>query len=802
MQMSRQFAATLVVALVVAVTLFSLALSGSDLVKSQPTGGIMYKPYIQPGDASGFGLKDQMLVVWQTAEEFPHPNAYQVEFGKDKLHPISVVPTGRVVNNYLTADQSLPIPLTAPRAQVNYYALLHDLDYDAEYSYRVTGPGLPADGFQASFHTRKRHAPFSFEVVGDEGFFPPDPANKPYLANFVARIVHEMYNVHNLSLPNQKQLPRPDLALNTGDNVYNKVSEGNYRDYWMPVWNSDTDSNETGAPFVRYIPYYIVAGNHDFGGNGDRANLLGDESAGRFSGNIDGGDALQYFNNYYFPLNGPLGVDPQYILNGDQSTANGFYLQYKGTNYNSPAAIAAFRASTTANTGQGLKRQIDYMSNYSFDYGNAHFVFLDANPHLFNAIVSSTPVYKAPPSNFPKYPSILRDWLVSDLDASNQTWKIVVFHQPSFSSGNSTLRNNQMRHIAKLLEDRGVNLVYNGHEHNYQRTLPLRALPRVAETPTTQAKPAVAIDPTFDGKHQTVPDGVIYLVEGAGGDRDFDNNLPEPRGRGSAVDQDDSASGSFSYRQGLIFPKGPVSWLDTNLTNVQMLPFFPNAGVGPKITVRFKSKVFSFGDVVVDGNSLTHYQISEPLQSVSSGTPDNRYPYGTDMDGHQLKDPLPETLIDPTTGKVVTRPAVGTPALLDKFTLTKPDITRQLVAQLFAPPVAIANDLLTYKVSVTNNSSYALNGTQVVVTLPSGISFADKLSDSVTKHGQDIALTIGRLEQGARSSVQVKGRVAPNLPLGTNLNGRAVVRSGTALPVNANLKVTTVLRTRPNPSRS
>ena len=795
MQMFR-----LAIALVVAVAVFGLALLGGNLVKSQPTGGILYKPYIQPGDTGGFGPKDQMLVVWQTAEELPHPNAYRVEFGKDKLHRQTVVPAGRVVNNYLTADQSLPIPLTAPRAQVNYFALLNDLDYDTEYSYRVTGLGLPANGFQASFHTRKRHAPFSFEVVGDEGFFPPDPANKPYLANFVARIVHEMYNVHNLSFPNQK-LPRPDLVLNTGDNVYNKGSEGNYRDYWMPVWNSNTDSNETGAPFVRSIPYYIVPGNHDFGGNGDRANLLGDESAGRFSGNIDGGDALQYFNNYYFPLNGPLGVDPQFILNGDQSTANGFYLQYKGRNYNSPAAIAAFRASTTVDTGQGLKRQIDYMSNYSFDYGNAHFVFLDANPHLFNAIVSSAPVYKAPPSNFPEYPSILRDWLVNDLDASNQTWKIVVFHQPSFSSGNSTLRNNQMRRIAKLLEDHGVNLVYNGHEHNYQRTLPLRALPRVAETPTTQAKPAVAIDPTFDGKHQTVPDGVIYLVEGAGGDRDFDNNLPEPRGRGLAVDQDDSASGSFSYRQRLTFPKGPLSWLDTNLTNIQMLPFFPNAGAGPKITVCFKSKVFSFGDVVVDGNSLTHYQISEPLQSVSSGKPGDRYPYGMDVDGHQLKDPLPETLIDPTTGKVVTRPAVGTPALLDKFTVTKPEISRQLVVQLFAPPAAIANDLLTYKVNVTNNSPYALNGTQVLVTLPFGVSFADKLSDSVTKHVQDIALTIGRLERGAQSSVQLVGRVAPNLPVGTKLNGKVMVRSATALPVNE-IKVTTVLRTHPNPSRS
>ena len=786
MLIPRQVAVTVFVAIVS----FGLVLLGSDLVKSQPTPGILYKPYIQPGDAGGFGPQDQMLVVWQTAEALPHPNAYRVVFGKDKLHYQTIVPRGRVVDNYLTADRILPIPATAPGAQVNYHAVLNNLDYNTEYFYRVTGPGLPANGFSASFHTRKRNAPFSFEVVGDEGFFPSDPTNKPYLANFVARIVHEMYNVQALSFPNQKPLPKPDLALNTGDNVYNKGSEGNYRDYWMPVWNSDVGSNETGAPFVRSIPYYIVAGNHDFGGDGDRANLLGDEKAGRFSGNIDGGDALQYFNNYYFPLNGPPGVDPQYILNGDQSTANGFYFRYRGKDYNSPAAIEAFRASTTVDTGQGLKRQIDHMSNYSFDYGNAHFVFLDANPHLFNAIVSNTPVYQAPPSDFPNYPSILGNWLINDLDSSNQTWKIAVFHQPPFSSGNSTVRNHQMRRIAKLLEDHGVNLVYNGHEHNYQRTLPLRALPRVAQTPTTLKEPAVALDMTFNGKNQTVPDGVIYIVEGAGGDRDFDNNLSEPRGRGFSVDQDDSASGVFRYAKDLIFPNGPDSWLDTNLTNIQMLPFFPNAGAGPKITARFKSKVFSFGNVVVDGNSITHYQISEPLQIISSGKPGHRYPYGTDMEGHQLKDPIPVTLINPTTGIVVTQPSVGTPALLDKFTITKPDIAQQLVVQLFVPPVVSANDLLTYRVSVTNNSPYASNGTQVVVTLPSQVTLADKLSNTVTKHGQDIVLTIGRLERGAKSNLQLKARLASNLLSGTKLNVKAVVRSSTAQSVNAKIIAT------------
>jgi hypothetical protein len=52
-----------------------------------------------------------------------------------------------------------------------------------------------------------------------------------------------------------------------------------------------------------------------------------------------------------------------------------------------------------------------------------------------------------------------------------------------------------------------------------------------------------------------------------------------------------------------------------------MAPFFPNAGAGPKITMKFRAKVFSFADVVVSGSVLTLYQVTEPLQT---GTLDNQ----------------------------------------------------------------------------------------------------------------------------------------------------------------------------------
>jgi uncharacterized repeat protein (TIGR01451 family) len=745
---------------------------------------VTYKPYLQLGDAGRFGRTDQAVIAWQTAEAIANSSAYRVEFGETQAFGSSAVPQGRVVDNYLATDPTLPVPPTASGPHVNYYAVLKGLEFDTTYFYRVTGPGL-AGGFTSHFHTRKRSGRFSFLVQGDEGFFPAVPgSNPPRLADFEARIIHLMFNVHNLSFAGEPILPRPDLALNTGDNVYTQGAEGSYRDFWFPVWNSDTDSNDTGAPFIRSIPLFIVAGNHDIGGGGDRVNLLGGDAAGRFSGNTDGGDALEYFNNYYFPLNGAVNVDPYQIYNGDTVSPSGSFFQFKGITYTSPAAAEALRASTTVDSGSGIKRQIDHMSNYSFDYGNAHFLFLDANPHLFNVVLDGRPNFAGPDAGFPAYPSVLKNWIMNDLDASNQTWKFVVFHQPAFSSGNATLRNNQMRAVARILEDHGVNMVFNGHEHNYQRTLPLRATSRVAAIPATTAGPAVEADSNFDGADEIVPDGVLYLVEGAGGNRDFDGDEGAPRGSGLGVDQEDSATGTATLGPGLTFPNGPASWADINLTNAEMTAFLTGAGAAQKITTKFKAKVFSFADIVVDENKLTLRQITEPLLGTSSATAANPAPFGTDLNGKPLNDPIPDTLVDPATGNVVTPPAEGTSTLLDKFTIKKPELDEKIRVHLSAPRTVSANHTLTYTIVLDNDSTVSLNGAQVLLHLPDGVSLSGT-SDNITQQGRDLVITLGRLAAGDEQTLQINTLV-DNLHGDALLVARTTLRSSTALPVMGN----------------
>jgi hypothetical protein len=317
---------------------------------------------VAPGDAGPLGDSDQLVIAWQTDEAVPNPGAFAVDFGRSRDHGRVGVVSGRVVDNYLAADPALPVPPAAPGPRVNYTAVLDNLDFDTTYHYRVSGPGLPAQGFTASFKTRTRSQRFSFLVQGDEGFFPVVPNSNPArLANYEARIVHLMFNAHRISLAGEPPRPEPTFALNTGDNVYNVGAEASYRDFWMPVWNSDSDSNETGAPFIRSKLFYIVAGNHDIGGSGDRVNRLDGDTAGRYSGNAEGGDALAYFNDYYFPLNGPISVDPYEIFNGDLSSPTGAFFRYKGKNYPSPGAAEALRASTGVDSGNGFTRQIDHI---------------------------------------------------------------------------------------------------------------------------------------------------------------------------------------------------------------------------------------------------------------------------------------------------------------------------------------------------------------------------------------------------------------------------------------------------------
>ncbi len=137
------------------------------------------------------------------------------------------------------------------------------------------------------------------------------------------------------------------------------------------------------------------------------------------------------------------------------------------------------------NESSGTKRY------YSFDYAHAHFVALDTNSTL--AIGSAQ-----------------RMWLEQDLAMTTKPWKFVFFHHPPYSAGfqsNGTGRSllqdpRVRRNLAPLFELYGVDIVFSGHAHSYERTFPISQDRAADETQ----------EPIY-----TDPSGPIYIVTGGGG---------------------------------------------------------------------------------------------------------------------------------------------------------------------------------------------------------------------------------------------------------------------------------------------
>jgi uncharacterized protein (TIGR03437 family) len=120
---------------------------------------------------------------------------------------------------------------------------------------------------------------------------------------------------------------------------------------------------------------------------------------------------------------------------------------------------------------------------YSFDWANVHFVVLDSNQPLVDAISGA---------------GQMLTWLDSDLQATRKFWRVVLFHHPGYATGvhqDEPPAGQVRQYIVPILEKYGVQLVFNGHEHTYQRTYEL--LGGQVVTPNSG--------------------GIVYITSGGGG---------------------------------------------------------------------------------------------------------------------------------------------------------------------------------------------------------------------------------------------------------------------------------------------
>jgi predicted phosphodiesterase len=64
-------------------------------------------------------------------------------------------------------------------------------------------------------------------------------------------------------------------------------------------------------------------------------------------------------------------------------------------------------------------------------------------------------------------------WLVNGLRSSKALWKVAAFHHPLYSSSNKHGSDMKLRaRIEPIFVDHGVQVVFSGHDHNYERTKP------------------------------------------------------------------------------------------------------------------------------------------------------------------------------------------------------------------------------------------------------------------------------------------------------------------------------------------
>jgi acid phosphatase type 7 len=119
---------------------------------------------------------------------------------------------------------------------------------------------------------------------------------------------------------------------------------------------------------------------------------------------------------------------------------------------------------------------------YSFDWGNAHFVSLDSNASLEQAVEGN---------------GNMLAWLENDLRFTRAFWRIAFFHHPPYATGmhqGDILCTWAREKIVPILERYGVQVVFSGHEHSYQRSHTVR-----------------------DNTTTTEGDGTVYITSGGGG---------------------------------------------------------------------------------------------------------------------------------------------------------------------------------------------------------------------------------------------------------------------------------------------
>ncbi len=205
-----------------------------------------------------------------------------------------------------------------------------------------------------------------------------------------------------------------DLFLMLGDNAYNNGTDLEHQQAVFDVY----------PDVLSRTPLWPTIGNHEMGlhGNGQTADtddyaLLDSEDGKNGTADPEPFSPMPYLNIFTLPTDGEVGG----LASGTE--------QY-----------------------------------YAFDYANIHIVSLDSQ------LAVRDPVSRA----------AMKQWLIDDLVSNDRDWTIVIFHHPPYSRGDHDSDNpiggfdqpmlDMRQEFTPVFDDYGVDLVYSGHSHRYERS--------------------------------------------------------------------------------------------------------------------------------------------------------------------------------------------------------------------------------------------------------------------------------------------------------------------------------------------
>lgn len=332
------------------------------MARAAPAADPLRGPYLQRTTPTG------VIVAWTTAATDVGAVHYSADLGYGQV----VTATLRIVDVAATPPHNHYTAHTADIGGLAAGTLYHYQIYSGDQNL------LP--GEDLTFRTAPDPAasvPFTFQVIGDSG-----------TGSTAQQTVRDRMMEHPA-----------DLILHAGDIAYSSGTYDQFEQYVFAIY----------APLFDHVPFFPVAGNHDY------------RTA----------HAAPYLDLFELPDN-------------------------------------AWRAG-------------DKERYYSFDWGDVHFVAVDTEDPLAQISDAGS--------------DDMADWLAADLAATDRFWTVAYLHKPPYSAGahggNSTVRDR----IVPILEQYDVDLVFSGHEHNYERTYPI-----------------------LNGQVSTVAEGgVVYIVAGGSG---------------------------------------------------------------------------------------------------------------------------------------------------------------------------------------------------------------------------------------------------------------------------------------------